>query len=156
MIDDTLGSMALSPRQFRELLLTFIVGMHVRRRAMEARDEEREDLEELERHLLSLAAGFGAEDLVERSEDGLYPGRAAEDLCHDILNEHNNDEFWSRLEHDLAFRDYLAGLSAEARMLANRTGERPPIELLDKYVKEFDKYGLDRLVIDPERKALEE
>jgi hypothetical protein len=146
-MQEEFGSVALTREQYRELLLTYIVGMHIRRRAMLLRDEDRVDLEELERHLLAFAPGFEAEDLVTR-KDSLFPGPQLESLCHEILELRDGEEFWDRLGDELAWRDFLLTLPEEERDIVADSGLKPPPEFYKKYAEELDVFGTDRLRID--------
>lgn len=153
-MSDEYGHIELSREQFRELLQTLVIGMHVRRHAAGLKedgvaDEDLTAAEEMEHYLLSLASGFEAEDLVERSEDNLVPSRLAEDFCHAVIDEHDNERFWDRLENELAERDFLAALPPEERIIVEETHMFPKgIEAYyKKYRKEFDDHGTDRLGI---------
>ncbi len=148
------GNLGLTREQFRELLLNFTIGMHIRRRA-EAAETDIAFLEELTRHLLSFAEGFDAEDLVERSGEGLYPSRELDELCHAALEVRDNEEFWDRLEDELAFRDYLRTLPPLERLFAAEKDADAPEEFYRKYSEEFEKFGADRLVIDENQPPLE-
>lgn len=149
------GNLGLSREQFRELLLSYVIAMHIRRRAAVLREEEIPHLEDLERHLLSFASGFEADDLVERTDLGLYPAPLLDDMCHDALETRDNEEFWSRLEEELAFRDWALTLSPHERAEAEKNGAEPPAEYYEKYRKEIEEFGVDRLTVDEKKKALE-
>lgn len=148
---DEFGHIELSKDQFRELLLAVIVGMHLRRHAAELKEEDIAAAEEMEHHLLSLAKDLGAEDFVDRGRDGLVPSRLAEDLCHAILDEHNNEEFWKRLETELAERDFLKTLKKGEKAIVESTGIFPKgvEKYYAKYRKEFDDNGTDNLFLSP-------
>jgi hypothetical protein len=146
-MQEEFGSIALTREQYRELLLVYIIGMHVRRRALGLKEEDRPDLEELERHLLSFAPGFEAEDLVAR-KDSLFPSPTLEGLCHEILEARDVEEFWERLGDELAWRDFLLTLPEGEREVVADSGLKPPAEFYEKYAKELDHFGADRLSID--------
>jgi hypothetical protein len=154
-MDDEFGTIGLTREQFRELVLNYIIGMHVRRRVALARNEEYPQLENLERHLLAFASGFDAGDLVERTNDSLYPAKKIEDLCHELLDVRDDAEFWERLGEELATRDFLANLPPDQRLAAEAIKLEPPKDLYKQYAREFDDYGIDRLAIDSSRKSLE-
>ena len=157
-MNDEYGNIELSREQFRELLMTLVVGMHIRRHADELRssenplEAENDDLtsaEELEHYLLSLAPGFEAEDLVERSEDNLIPSKVTEEFCHAVIDEHDNERFWDRLETELAERDFLKTLPEAERAIVEETHMFPKgVEpYYDNYRKEFDDNGTDNLIL---------
>ena len=154
-MEDEFGTIGLTREQFRELVLNYIIGMHVRRRVAIARSEENPQIENLERHLLAFAAGFDAGDLVERTDDSLYPAKKLEDLCHELLDVRDDAEFWERLGEELATRDFLATLPADQRLAAEAIKLEAPKELYKRYGQEFDQYGIDRLVVDPSKPSLE-
>jgi hypothetical protein len=154
-MEDEFGTIGLSREQFRELILNYILGMHIRRRVALTREEESPQLENLERHLLAFAAGFDADDLVERTDDSLYPAKKLEDLCHELLDLRDDAEFWERLGEELATRDFLATLPADQRLAAEAVKLEAPKELYQRYAKEFDEFGIDRLTVDPTKKSLE-
>lgn len=149
------GNLGLTRDQFRELLLTYVVGMHIRRRTGVLKDQDLSLLEDLERHLLSFAAGFEADDLVERVDQSLYPSRELDELCHEILEGRDNEEFWDRLEDELAWRDYVETLPPLKRLLAEQSEEDPPDEFYAKYEREFKTNGADRLFIDEQKPGRE-
>ncbi len=155
-MEDEFGTIGLSREQFRELVLNYIIGMHIRRRVAVIRGEENPLLENLERHLLAFAPGFDADDLVERTDESLYPAKRLEDVCHDLLDARDDAEFWERLGEELATRDFLATFPKEQRAAAAAIKLEAPKEFYQQYTREFDRYGIDRLVIDPTREALEE
>ncbi len=154
-MEDEFGSLALTREQFRELVLNYVIGMHVRRRAAVQKNEENPQLENLERHLLAFAAGFEAEDIVERSEDSLYPSKKLEDVCHELLDARDDAEFWERLEDELAWRDFLLTLPKENRPAVADSGLNPPDIYYKKYTDEFRRHGADRLVVDSAREPLD-
>ncbi len=146
-MQEEFGSIGLTRDQYRELLLAYVIGMHVRRRFQIAKEEERVDLEELERHLLSFAPGFEAEDFVAR-KDSLFPSRKLDALCHEILETRDAEEFWERLGDELAWRDFLLTLPEEEREVVADSGLKPPAEFYKKYTEELDRFGADRLRVD--------
>lgn len=149
------GNLGLSREQFREILLNYVLAMHIRRRAAIIRNEEIPHLEDLERHLLAFAAGFEADDMVDRTDDGLYPSESLDSLCHELLEARDTEDFWERLEEELAWRDYLKDLPPVKRLLLNREENDPPEKYYKKYAKELEQYGADRLTIDEKQPPLQ-
>lgn len=115
------------------------------------RGEERlEEFDEVESLILEAAEREGLEAFVERGEEGRSPcpSVALEEATQPFLDFYDDNTFWDQLVSRLADRDYLRryGEDAEAD-LDTESGRRKEAPFVEKYEKEFDAFGLDRLDI---------
>ena len=100
-------------------------------------------------YLLEQAYQAGRTDLVERFEGHLVPSDALSDAEDELMAEYNDDEFWSELSSRLGRRDFEASMTADEKREAEVKGWLPErvYEFYEKYEKEFEEYGVDRLGI---------
>lgn len=115
------------------------------------RGEERlEEFDEVESLLLAAAEGEGQTAFVERGEEGRGPCPSVEleEATQPYLDFYDDNTFWDQLIYRLADRDYLRRYGEEAEAdLETEPGRRKEAPLVEKYEKEFDAFGLDRLEI---------
>lgn len=138
--------------QFRDLLFDVAFAGYIRASVCEEGDEDcANKMLGFEKYLAAYADKFGASDMVEKGEDGELT--VSEDILNDmgeILQEFLEDRFWEGLMTRMAERDMLRTMSPEAFEKLIEKSEVPPKELadiVDKYSKEFEKHGVDRLEI---------
>jgi len=140
----------LNNEQFRELLIDVVIGTYIREAVLDARGEDFEDVGKLQEYLLFVAKDFNAEDMVENFKGSLIPSEKVCEEYHDKnIEEYNDNEFWHRLETDLGKRDFLKTLTDEERKKIEKDGWLPDRvnEFYDRYAKEFEKHGIERLYI---------
>ena len=104
----------------------------------------------IEQKVYSKAAEAGCQDLVESDEKSgeLFPTNKMDDACHDVLDEYMGEAFWTDLAERMACRDIerMKGRGSLERMTgAERSDLIGAGE--EKYLKEFEVHGLDRLEI---------
>ncbi|HVP91775.1 MAG TPA: hypothetical protein VMS75_11235 [Terriglobales bacterium] len=106
-----------------------------------------EEFDEVESLVLEAAAKSGLESYAELDEEGrTVPSHELEEKMTEAVDFYNDNTFWDQLIYRMADRDYvrkhgddaLAELDTEEGM----EKERP---LVEKYEKEFNEHGLDRL-----------
>ncbi len=115
------------------------------------RGEERlEEFDEVESLVLAAGEAEGHGAFVERGEEGRgpCPSVALEEATQPYLDFYDDNVFWDQLIYRLADRDYVRryGEDAEAD-LDTEPGRRKEAPLVERYEKEFDAFGLDRLEI---------
>jgi hypothetical protein len=144
----------LSKEQFRELLLDVIIGVYVREAVLDLQGKDFSKVEELEKYLLSVAENFDAGDMVENFKGALIPSEKVCKEYEDIIEEYNNDEFWSRLEIDLGKRDFWESLTEEEKREIEKEKWLPERvhDFYDYYAKEFEENGIENLRIVKEIK----
>jgi len=145
----------LTNEQFKELLKAVVIGVDIR----EAVGEERETpgwekIRDTETYLLSVAKGFGAEDMAESFDGGWIPSDDLANELNEELEEYKNEEFWERLHIDLAQREFARTITKEEKKFIADNGMYPGrmYDLYDKYSAELEKHGVDRLEIVVKKK----
>lgn len=139
-------ALSLSPRELRDLAVLVAIGEDVTRLVAEAYGER--DAKPFARaasvFLAAAASALGAPDQKAATEEFL-------DDRDKILDEYDNDAFWFEAERRLAERDLArAATPADRAFVRQNNGELPPKAegFADRWRAEFDKHGLDRVVID--------
>ena len=101
-------------------------------------------------HERSLLGPWRVDDLERLPDDGkLYPTREVEDSMMDVIYEYDEESFWMELVERLVERDVRA---------TRPDGQRPQIKeymelagpIEDRYVREFETHGLERLKLPPD------
>lgn len=141
----------LSKAEFKEILLTFMVGEFVRASVAETKGEDWQKIENQLDFFLDLAEEFGFTDLVEYFEKHRISSEDLNKKEGKIMDLFVEDEFWEELEVRLGQRDFFESLSKEEK---ERLFKEKPFwlpdkidEFYDKYRKEFEKDGIKRLRI---------
>ncbi|HRZ87773.1 MAG TPA: hypothetical protein P5287_08150 [bacterium] len=113
-------------------------------------DDTETAFDELLGHVLSHAKGMGHDRYVEYDKqlEKYFPSEKLEEELHDYIEDYNNETFWDELAGRLAERDLVKeyGMEKVERMsFDERTEAEHP--LIDKYYDEFERNGVDRIVI---------
>lgn len=140
----------LTRDQYRELLLTVIVGIYVREAVAEMHEEDMGKINALQSYMLSQASNFDSDDMVENFEGVLIPSEKICEEYHDgIIEEYNNEEFWHRLETNLGQRDFWKTVSDEEHRKIEKDEWLPERvqEFYEKYAREFEANGIENLKI---------
>lgn len=139
----------LSKSEFGELLLTVMIGLSVRSSIAESHDADWQRIDDQLIPLLNYAENQGFSDLIQDFQGTKLPIDVLEKEEERILEEFNEEEFWETLEVRLGQRDFFASLSdKEKKGLASDIWLPDKIHrYYDKYRKEFEKYGIERLRI---------
>lgn len=105
------------------------------------------EFEDLEKYFLSFADKFDVKDKVEKHKWENFPGKYFDDELEDIIDEHNNDNFWEELVYRLA-KINLSKIYSEKEL--NTMSSKEFMENLfsveDKYRKVFEK-GLEVITV---------
>lgn len=132
-------SLNLSRAEMRELLLLVLIGNHVRNSTLDSRgmyDPLRH--EKIENVLSEISRKSG-------------PDFLATDYLK-YLELFVDDSFWDELEVRLGRRDFDRTMTEfDTKYLDSHDGKLPPRAhlLYKKYSDEFEKYGIDRLEVNP-------
>ena len=115
-------------------------------------DDKGEDFkkyEELENYLLKVAEDNGFNDLIEKFHGQLIPSDELSELEEEITSEYDDDALWSELITRLGRRDCFRTVTPEEDKEMKKRDWLPDRaqEFFDKYDKEFEKYGVERLEI---------
>ncbi len=136
--------------QYRDLLLSVLVGTYIRESAAELQGKSIKKIGDLEKYLLSLAKEFDSEDMVENFKGHLIPNdKVCKEYHDDIIEEHDNEQFWHRLTVDLGKRDFWKTVTKEEKEKIEKDDWLP--ERVNKfyewYEKEFAENGIENLKV---------
>lgn len=141
----------LSKTEFKEILLTFMVGEFVRTAVAETEGDDWQTIEKQLDFFLDLAEELGFDDLVEHFEKHKIPSEDLNKEEERIMGLFVEDEFWEEVKVRLGQRDFFESLSKEEK---EKLFKEKPFwfpdkinEFYDKYIKEFEKHGIERLRI---------
>ena len=118
-----------------------------------SKDEKRhKPYRKLEQRMFSLADVMGYGSLIEYSKEfhEYMPTRKYEDTCSamEFIEEFENESFWDELIDRLGERDAIREVGMEGYKALNPIDRITKVEEhKEKYIDEFEKYGLDRIVI---------
>lgn len=170
----------LTKSQYKDLLKTFSLGKMVWESTLEEEGKDWKFLEELESSLLSYAEKFKADDLVEEIDlkemervcktiEGFDMKAAKKDLkgelclsnelndeIEGIIDDYNGNNFWEELEIALGKRDFFETITNKEKKELKKTDWLPKRvhEYYEKYRKELEEHGIDRLIIDKKKNVL--
>lgn len=139
--------LSLSDEQFKNLVLLVYLGEWV---ANSHLTDPHKELAELADHVFALAGRAGLSDAFEYApdDDTWYPTADFEEAAEEYSTEYDDEVFWSQLADRMAFRDFYRtyGKDADARMsIVEKLEKSDPF--IEKYEKEVDEHGIDRLEI---------
>jgi hypothetical protein len=109
-----------------------------------------EEYDEIESLVLEAAAKNGLEEYVEfdDEEKKAFPSAELEEKMAETVDFYNDNTFWDQLIYRMADRDYLRKHGEESlEELTTEAGMEREKPLVEKYEKEFNENGLDRLEI---------
>jgi len=107
-------------------------------------------MNELEDYIFAKAKEFGVDQAVEVDGDGkaTMSDEFAEKI-EEMMEEYDEDEFWSELSSRLGRRDYFKTITPEEKEKIEKDQwlTRRVDELYSAYDEEFEKHGIDRLEV---------
>lgn len=141
--------MKLTKEDFKELLLTIMAGIWVRSALTELRGEDFKNIEKWEEYFINMAKQLGYDELIETFHSKLIPHNDLALENEEEMSAYTDDVFWEELETRLGKRDfYKNATETELNELAKRQWFPEKVhKYYDKYRKEFEKYGIERLKI---------
>ncbi len=113
-------------------------------------EDAKEEFDEIESLVLAEAAKNGLEDYVEFDEDDrkAFPSAELEEKMAEMIDFYNDNTFWDQIIFRMADRDYARKYGDEALDdLTTEKGMEREKPFLEKYEKEFNEHGLDRIEI---------
>lgn len=143
----------LTDEQFKELVFLAMVGEYVRGGVLDSRGEyDPRKHAVLMEYLFEQAEAAGRTDLVERFKGYIGPSDALSDAEEELMEEYNDDKFWSQLSARLGRRDFERDMTDAERLEVKKEGWLPERvhEFYERYEKEFEEYGVDRLGVRDE------
>ena len=109
-----------------------------------------EEYDEVESLVLTAAQKHGLGDLVEFEEDSgkALPSGELEEKMAEITDLYNDNTFWDQLIYRMADRDYVRKHGEDSlEELYTEQGIERERPLVERYEKEFNEHGLDRLEV---------
>jgi len=109
-----------------------------------------DEYDEVESLVLAEAAKHGFEEYAEFDEEEkkALPSHELEEKMTETIDFYNDNTFWDQLIYRMADRDYVRKYGEEAfDELTTDKGMEKERPLVEKYEKEFNENGLDRLEI---------
>jgi len=139
----------LTKEQLKEMLLAAMLYSFIRGGLADDKGEDFKKYEELENYLLKIAEENGFNDLVEKFHGHLIPSDELSELEEEIMSEYDDDALWSELITRLGRRDFFRTVTPDEDKEMKKRDWLPDRaqEFFDKYDKEFEKYGVERLEI---------
>ncbi|MCI0396501.1 MAG: hypothetical protein L0322_16405 [Chloroflexi bacterium] len=142
----------LSRKEYRLLIDMLYIAEWVLNSFKVEDDPTTRPYDRLEQKLYAYAKEAGLENLIEYyPEDGLYfPTRGLEESgVHDIIDEYDDETFWSELTNRLAWRDLARQVGGEEKVrqlsLEERLGKL--FELEEHYQEILAEKGLDSITV---------
>jgi len=137
-----------SADQFRALVELAYLGSWMVN-GIRAPAEQVERYSQVEQYLFSLADRFGLRDVTEMYEPlgAWVPTHAFEERMAERIAEYDNQTFWDELVERLADRDVFVeyGEAFRALPVEQQIAKREPV--VERYEREFETHGLDRVRI---------
>ena len=139
----------LTKEQFKEMLLAAMFYSWVRGGLADGKGEDFQKYEELENYLLEIAKDNGSGDLVEKFQGHPGPTDELSELFENTMEEYDDDTFWHELVTRMGRRDFWKTVTPEEKKEIKKQEWLPERvhEFYDKYEKEFEENGIDRLEI---------
>ena len=109
-----------------------------------------EEYDEIESLILNEANkhGFSEYSELDEVEKKYVPSHELEEKMAELVDFYNDNTFWDQLIFRMADRDYVRKYGEEAMSeLETDKGMEREKPLLEKYEKEFNEHGLDRIEV---------
>lgn len=137
----------MSKEALKDFILTIMVGSFVRGSVAELHGEDFEHFEKQVNTFLELAERLGYKDLIERFKGEIIPSNELGLEEEKIMEEYNSDEFWFMLQTMLGQRDFRESKTIKELQKLEKDFWLPDEvqKFYDKYSKEFEDFGIDRL-----------
>ncbi len=135
--------------ELKELVFTLMIGTWVREAVAEANGEDISKFNKQVKKFLELAENLGYKQLIQYFHGSLLP---SDKLCSEeekVLEYYNDLTFWEELELRLGQRDFFKEVTKlQLREIKKKHSLPDKIHsYYEKYRKEFEKNGIDRLEI---------
>ena len=113
-------------------------------------DDILEEFDEVESLVLDAVQKHGLGDYVDFDEDSgkAIPSGELEEKMAEIADFYNENSFWDQLIYRMADRDYVRKYGEDSlEELFTEQGMERERPLVERYEKEFNEHGLDRLEV---------
>lgn len=103
-------------------------------------------------YLLGFADDHGFEDMTEMFMGKMIMSDEWSEKLHEVIEDYNDENFWHELETRLSKRDFGRTMTEAEREEIKNSGWYPSRihDVYEKWSKEFEKYGINRLEIKEE------
>ncbi len=119
--------------------------------ANELEDDRNKEVDEFFSYILSFAKDFGMKDMIDEYKGQYMGSRKLEEdeLVQKSIEDYDDEYFWDELTNMMADRDFHRRYSKEEIEAMGDwiAREEKRDEFVEKYGKEFEKYGLERLEV---------
>ena len=145
----------LTKKQFEALIKAVFLGnwMVNAYRDGSLEDPHIHEYENIEEYFFSLAPQFGLEKYMNHSVDDVgkhYPSNFFEETTdvHKLHEVYDEENFWDELAERLGERDFIKKYSREEiKKMSEKNYFEKLYKSIDRYSEEFEKLGLERMVI---------
>lgn len=140
----------LTDEEFAALLEMAYLGEWMTNAHLATEDDRNTEYEALLSKLFGQAREIGLDEIVAEDGDRFVPSATFEEgeAVRSVIEDYDDDTFWQEIVDRLATRDVLQRFG-ERRLEAMSPDERLTLldEAAERYAKEMEEYGLDRLVV---------
>lgn len=139
----------INNEQFKQMLIGAMLYSWIYGGLADREGEDFQKFEEPENFLLGLAEKEGLTDLYERFRGHLLPNDKFSSEVDETIEEYEDDSFWHELTTRLGKRDFWRSASPKEKKETEKRNWLPDRvhNIYEKYDKEFEEYGIDRLEI---------
>jgi hypothetical protein len=142
----------LTKEEYRNLIDMLYIANWVMNAFKSETEPEMDKYQQLQQKIYARAQEAGMANLIEFKEElqTYYETEEFEEesSCHEIIDEYDNNQFWDRLVEELTVRDLHAEL--DARKIKEKDADsyfERFSAIQKKYTKEFEKNGLNNLML---------
>ena len=142
----------INKEEYRNLIDMLYIADWVMTSHKSENDPEMDKYQQLRNKFYALAEKMGMEKLIELDTElnNYYETAEFEDesACHQIIDEYDNEVFWDRLIEEMTMRDLHA--EVDVRKIKEKDSDvyfNRYAAIENKYIKEFEKNGLENLTI---------
>lgn len=140
----------INKKEFKDLFLLVCIGEYVRGGIADERGEDFTYWEKTKERLLEIAKDEGFDDLWEDFKGHVIVKEQLSNDIDEIMDEHNESEFWHLLMVRLGQRDFHDETTKEDIEFIEKNHGMLPRKIdsyYKKYGDEFEEYDIDRLKI---------
>ncbi len=142
----------ITKEEYRNLIDMLYIADWVMASYKSETDPEIDKYQQLRNKFYALAEKMGMKNLIEFDAElnNYYETAEFEDesACHQIIDEYDNEAFWDRLIEEMTMRDLHA--EVDVRKVKEKDSDvyfNRYATIEKKYIKEFEKNGLENLTI---------
>lgn len=140
-------------RQYKNLIKMAEIGSNIYGILGDVISEEykiqSDEIDELRKYLLSFAGDFNCENLTEEFRGETIMSDSFSEEMQEVMDDYDDETFWHELETRLGKRDFERTMTEIEEIKTKKDGWYPDriCDIYEKYEKEFEEYGIERLEI---------